>query len=679
MSNLGNLTVSIGADIQEFNNNLQQAQNRMSRFTESFGTGIGAGIGMAGFDTVVSGMKEVATMGWEFNKSMENSLASFTVMMGGSELEAQKMLSTLNTMAATTPFETTDLTKNAQLLMNFGVEASKVEPTLQMLGDVAMGNAEKFNGLTLAFAQVQSTGKLTGEDLAQMVERGFNPLLIMSKKTGKSMADLKEDVSKGKISADDVAEAFKIATTEGGMFFNSMKTASSTFSGQMSSLTDGISVLLGTVLKPLFEWVSSVGLPALNSGIAFLQNLINTGFNLSQFSALQTLLQTLKSYWQMAMSDLKPVFDSALKTFDVFMQSFQQNFAAFEIYLNSFLTGVDILWQTYGENVLNIFKIIWEQIKAIFINVFGVIEGLLKVFTGIFTLNWSTFLNGLTTIGTNLWNLIKTSIQNALKLIVEVIKIAWKSIELAISPVVNWLNTNVKPIFNVIYKMFDVTLGLILLRVREVWTQIKEYIMPTYLWFKDTLGKIFEIIKTMFNSSLEKIQTETTTAWQNVKNAVLPIYNWFNDTLAPIFQTIKTALSNAWGEISGIASSVWDETVKIIKIAINKIIGFINTFIDAINSIKIDIPKVTVPGLGDFGGYTIRFPTLNKIPMLAEGGIINKPTLAMVGEKGPEAVIPLSKLNGINKEINVIIELDSRILARATAPAMVKELRLQGV
>jgi hypothetical protein len=73
-----------------------------------------------------------------------------------------------------------------------------------------------------------------------------------------------------------------------------------------------------------------------------------------------------------------------------------------------------------------------------------------------------------------------------------------------------------------------------------------------------------------------------------------------------------------------------------VKGLINGIISLINGAIGAINKIGVDIPD-WVP---EFGGKRFGF-NLPKIPKLAEGGIIDKPTLAMVGEAGREAVVPL--------------------------------------
>ena len=92
-----------------------------------------------------------------------------------------------------------------------------------MLGDVSQGNKERFDSLTLAFAQVGSAGKLSGQDLLQFVNAGFNPLNEISKMTGESMAELKERMSAGGVSAEEVAEAFKHATSEGGQFYQAME------------------------------------------------------------------------------------------------------------------------------------------------------------------------------------------------------------------------------------------------------------------------------------------------------------------------------------------------------------------------------------------------------------------------------------------------------------------------
>lgn len=106
----------------------------------------------------------------------------------------------------------------------------------------------------------------------------------------------------------------------------------------------------------------------------------------------------------------------------------------------------------------------------------------------------------------------------------------------------------------------------------------------------------------------------------------------FRNFFIGMFDKIKTVASNAGSFIKGIFEGI----ANTIKGVFNGIISAINGAIGAINKISVDIPD-WVP---KFGGKTIGF-NIPKIPMLAEGAIIDKPTLAMVGEAGKEAVVPL--------------------------------------
>ena len=144
-------------------------------------------------------------------KEIESLEVSFRTLLG-SEEKANSLLGELREFAVKTPLQLNDLAKSAQTLLSFNVEAEKVMPTLKAIGDISMGDSQKLQSLTLAFAQMRSTGKLMGQDLLQMINAGFNPLTVMAEKTGKSVATLKDEMSKGAISADMVADAFMSAT-----------------------------------------------------------------------------------------------------------------------------------------------------------------------------------------------------------------------------------------------------------------------------------------------------------------------------------------------------------------------------------------------------------------------------------------------------------------------------------
>lgn len=186
-------------------------------------------------EAIVAGVKGIASAvagvakgfagamkdGVEYNARMEQYTTSFTTMLGD-QAKAQQLVNDLKREAARTPFGMEDLAKNTQTLMAFGMSAEEAQLRLGQLGDISQGDAVKLESLTLAFAQMSSTGKLTGQDLNQMINAGFNPLEEISRKTGKSIGELKEEMAKGAISAEMVADAFASATAEGGRFYGAM-------------------------------------------------------------------------------------------------------------------------------------------------------------------------------------------------------------------------------------------------------------------------------------------------------------------------------------------------------------------------------------------------------------------------------------------------------------------------
>lgn len=158
----------------------------------------------------------------------------------GSEEKANALMSQVREYAKISPLEFSDVTQATQMMLGFNIEAEKVPRFLQAIGDVSMGNTQSFNSLTLAFSQMSAAGKLMGQDLNQMINAGFNPLQTMSDKTGKSIAQLKEEMSKGAISAEMVQQAFIDATSAGGKFYKMSENASKTINGQLSMMQDAM-------------------------------------------------------------------------------------------------------------------------------------------------------------------------------------------------------------------------------------------------------------------------------------------------------------------------------------------------------------------------------------------------------------------------------------------------------
>lgn len=117
---------------------------------------------------VTAPLTALATAGVKYNADMETYSANLTTLLSGNKKQADDLLKSLKQMASTTPFETKDLIKSTQTMLGFGIEVNKSQKYLKQLGDISMGDSQKLESLTLAFSQVSSAGKLSGQDLLQI-------------------------------------------------------------------------------------------------------------------------------------------------------------------------------------------------------------------------------------------------------------------------------------------------------------------------------------------------------------------------------------------------------------------------------------------------------------------------------------------------------------------------------
>lgn len=183
----------------------------------------------------VSGARDFISNMISVRQSIEQSEAALTSFLGSRE-KADQMMESFKQMAATTPIDLETLSSSTQTMLGFGVSAETAGKMMHVLGDISGGNTQKFQSLSLAFSQMSSAGRLMGQDLLQMINAGFNPLTEMSRQTGKSIAELKEEMSKGAISSQQVTEAFISATEEGGRFHGMLKAQSQGLAGSFAKL-----------------------------------------------------------------------------------------------------------------------------------------------------------------------------------------------------------------------------------------------------------------------------------------------------------------------------------------------------------------------------------------------------------------------------------------------------------
>ena len=230
---------------------------------------------------ISAGVGAVTKLGME----TEKTATAFRVLAGSEETSA-KLLGQLNKYADETVWNRPEIQEAAKTMMGFGISTETVYQDLKMLGDVAMGDKNKLQSLALVFGQISSAGKLQGQDLLQLINAGYNPLLDISELTGKSVAKLKDEMSKGAISADLVRQAFQKATGPGGKFNGMIDELANTAPGAFDQLKGKASAgllriydIIQPKLIPAFQTMGKV----LDAVFTVLENVLGFLMNYGQW------------------------------------------------------------------------------------------------------------------------------------------------------------------------------------------------------------------------------------------------------------------------------------------------------------------------------------------------------------------------------------------------------------
>ena len=193
-----------------------------------------------------------------------------------------------------------------------------------------------------------------------------------------------------------------------------------------------------------------------------------------------------------------------------------------------------------------------------------------------------------------------------------------------------------------LYKHWDVVKA----KAIEVWNGIK----AKFEEFKNWLGNVFATDWSKRFGFLGDILNGLLANVRNIFNSVKQIFSGIIDFIAGVF---TGNWSRAWQGVKDIFGGIMSGLGAVMKAPLNGVIGLINAAISGLNKIK--IPSIDIPFFGEVGGWGFNIP---KIPYLAKGGIIDTPTLAMVGEAGKEAVVPLeNNTQGIQELANKIMSM----------------------
>jgi tape measure domain-containing protein len=333
------------ADTTDYTRNVHNATKATQEFdnrTVQAGRGMGGMFSMVGgrvamLGTAIIGLTQTAgMMGIRTAQANEQAAIGFKVMLGSAE-KAKVFMDELIEFSAKTPFELPQLRTAASALLSTGVEAKRIIPIMQVLGDATSAKgygADAIQRAVYALQQMSTAGRATGQDMMQLTQAGIPVYEALAASMKKTIPEIKKMGEQGKLSAEDVMTAIETGAGAGlqkvkGM----MDEQSKTLTGLMSTFKDTLGQSLGKMMEPavasikealpgittmMDEFLKSVA-PTINSVVGTtLQSLVGLLPSMTPlvlgFGQLFTgVLQALAPFLPMvasALTTMTPIFDS---------------------------------------------------------------------------------------------------------------------------------------------------------------------------------------------------------------------------------------------------------------------------------------------------------------------------------------------------------------------------------
>lgn len=687
------------AALKSVSNSLENMQDRIRPAAEASQK---AALAFAGAATAIGGF---AVASLKSAASAEQTQIALTTMLGSAE-KARQLYGDLVSFAAKTPFELKGLEVATKQLLAYGFTQQELIPNLKALGDIASGvGMDKLPNLILAFGQVKAATHLTGMELRQFTEAGVPLLQALADQMHKPVSAIQEMVSAGQIGFPMVQQALMDMTKEGGKFNDLMAKQSASLGGMWSNLQDAweqflrgqgagliewakqfVVILIDIVQNKLPQWIEKIKdvtawltqhkvvlaavigmivgalVPAIWSAVlafgamaAELLPFVVAG------GAIAMLVQGIRegNIWLTALaagimtlfiptlvSLATTIYTTVIPAAIAFITAFFPLFVA-GVVVAGIVAGVmwiikhwDMLTEKAGEiaNAIGGFFVdLWHSIEDIARDVWNAITGFLSAtWQGIKDVAAAVW-GGIVDFFTAIWNGIVAVFKFALALVVGLVIEMFNAMGIDIVQVITDVYNKLVEWWTAVQAAFDTALNFIKTLWETVWTAVRDFFVM--LWAE---------ISAAFSETMSALSAVWQTVWSAVRDFLAPIVNAIKNTITGLWTWIKSQFESAskpvanawkamWDSLTSAAEMAWEGVRNTVKSSINWIIDKVNTLINAIN-------EVARKGAGAVG---FNAPQIPNVPMLAQGGIVTRPTLAMVGEGGePEAVIPLSKLGG---------------------------------
>ena len=633
--------------------------------------------------------------------TLQSVRASFESLTGSAE-GARKVMAQLNKFSLETAFSADDINAAARTLLGAGVSVDKLGSRMKWLGDIAGATGANLGQLVLPVSQALAKGKLDTQDFYQILNSGAGKVreVLQNELNKRGLGDIMTAMSKGKVSAEILETALKTAASEGGFAFNGAAKQAQTFDGRMSNLQETISnvglELIG-VNKATGE-IDPNGIFAqmsekVEKATKWLEENKEKIKDVAQIiiNNIQPAMITLTALWASfkAIVITSQIVDAITKVSDAvgkmgdgvkkavtWYQDLNKAQIASSISAKAHAVAVGL--QTAATNIATVAQTAFNVAMAanpiglIVLAIAAVVAGLVWFFTqteigkqifGEFVKFVGGVFGNIVSVISTVANAIIVPFQNFLAIVSPIFNTLWQivssifilivaivatAIESIAQPFI-WLFQNwqtvwnnicgfVSTIWNIIVGVVTAYINTMNAIISAIVNTIMAVISPIVNWINDN---IIQPIANFFSGLWNGIVQGVSGFIQGVMNVISPITNWINSN---IIQPVSRFFAGLWNGIvqgvNGLAAgikTVFSSIVAIIKAPINAVIGGINSIFRTLNGVT--VPS-WVPGLG--GAH----PTFPMFPMLAKGGVVDSATMAIIGESGKEAVMPLENNTG---------------------------------
>jgi len=566
-------------ELQLQQDDFEKRLNAIEHKTQSFGSSIKRTVAALGLGKIA---KDFASAGISFNASIEQYQTSFEVMTGSAE-KATQITQQLKQIAANTPFELPQLADTTQLLMNYGFTADDAMKKMQMLGDISQGSADKMTRIATAYGQMSSAGKVSLEDVKQMIEAGFNPLQEISKSTGESMASLYDRISDGSLSVDEITASMERSTSAGGKYFQSMDKQSQTLNGKISTLKDTFNEFAGKAMQGLSDVLSNTVIPALTGVLSHSDEIM------AVLNALLPVIVAVGSAfaaWKIVnfIQDIPKMVGSVKTAILGVNAALAANPVGAVIAAISALVAVFLyLWNT-SEEFRQFWTDMWNGIVEWFS---GIIESIVNFFTVTIPEAWETFKMNLQELCDSIVQWFQDAWNSVIAFFTETIP-AW------IQSVIDWFN---QLPYNIGYMVGQIIGHFIQWGIdlkNFVTEDIPAFINSVVEWFKSLPGKIWEWLK----SAWEKVKTWGsniyTSARDWVSKTIDSVVDWFRSLPGKIW----TWLTNAVSKVRDWGSNLWNTGINAAKQLVDSVVQKAKELPGKMVDIGINLIKGLWEGIG---------------------------------------------------------------------------------